>query len=82
MAQHHYYLQYHLYVAALHRYLRLRLQDYDYDKNFGGVFYLFIRGMTPRPGARYGVFADRPSRVLVEEISALFEEGSMMGVDP
>ncbi len=82
MAQHHYYLQYHLYVAALHRYLRYRIHDYDYDKHFGGVFYLFIRGMTPRTGTRYGVFADRPSRKLVEKVSALFEEGSMMGVDP
>ncbi len=82
MAQNHYYLQYHLYVAALHRYLRYRIPDYDYEKHFGGVFYLFIRGMTPRTGARLGVFADRPSNRLVEEISALFEEGSIMGVDP
>ena len=82
MAQHHYYLQYHLYVAALHRYLRYRIRDYDYDKHFGGVFYLFIRGMTARTGTRHGVFADRPSKKLVEEISALFQEGSMMGVDP
>ncbi|MCD4675961.1 MAG: exodeoxyribonuclease V subunit beta, partial [Desulfobacula sp.] len=47
MSDHHYFLQYHLYLVALHRYLGLRLKDYDYDRHFGGIFYLFIRGMHP-----------------------------------
>jgi exodeoxyribonuclease V beta subunit len=68
MAEHHYLLQYHLYTVALHRLLRARLAGYRYDEHFGGVYYLFVRGMAPSHGAGRGVFFDRPS---VELISAL-----------
>jgi exodeoxyribonuclease V beta subunit len=70
MAGHHYFLQYHLYVVALHRYLSLRLADYDYDRHFGGVYYLFLRGMSERHAFRRGVFYDRPPRLLIEALSA------------
>jgi exodeoxyribonuclease V beta subunit len=70
MEQHHYFLQYHLYVVALHRYLELRLAGYDYERHFGGVFYLFLRGMAPSHPTGSGVFRDRPSRRLVEQLSA------------
>ncbi len=65
MNDHHYFLQYHLYTVALHRHLSLRLRDYDYDTHFGGVFYLFLRGMSPNHPQRTGVFFDRPTRELV-----------------
>lgn len=72
MVSHHYPLQYHLYTLALHRYLEARLPGYDYDRSFGGVRYLFLRGMSPEdPGG--GVFADRPSRAMVEALSALVD---------
>jgi exodeoxyribonuclease V beta subunit len=32
----HYVLQYHLYLTALHRFLKLRIRDYDYDTHIGG----------------------------------------------
>ena len=67
----HYYLQYHLYVLALHRYLAWRLPDYDYDRHFGGVLYLFVRGMTPDGEPGRGVFLDRPPRARVEALAAL-----------
>lgn len=67
MAESSYYLQYLIYTLALHRYLQLRLPGYDYSRHFGGVFYLFLRGMDPaRPGS--GVFADRPSVALIEAL--------------
>ena len=70
MAAKSYSLQYHLYTVALHQYLALRLPDYDYEKHFGGVFYLFLRGIDPaRP--EFGVFRDRPAVELVEKLSAL-----------
>ena len=40
-----YYLQYHLYTVALHRFLAQRQPGYRYDKHFGGVLYLFLKGM-------------------------------------
>lgn len=60
MISHDYPLQYLIYSLALHRYLALRLPDYDPELHFGGVYYLFIRGMHPEWG-QAGVFADRPS---------------------
>ncbi|MGD0950521.1 MAG: exodeoxyribonuclease V subunit beta [Candidatus Binatia bacterium] len=69
MVEHHYFLQYHLYVVALHRYLTRRLPGYDYDRHFGGVYYLFLRGMAPEHYGGNGVFFDRPSRQLIENLS-------------
>jgi ATP-dependent exoDNAse (exonuclease V) beta subunit (contains helicase and exonuclease domains) len=73
MAEHHYFLQYHLYTVALHRFLRYRLTDYDYERDFGQVYYLFLRGMSPLSQPGVGVFRARPSRALIEELSALFK---------
>ena len=58
MMGHHYILQYHLYVVALHRYLQSRKANYDYEKDFGGVFYLFVRGMSK--GSTNGIYFDLP----------------------
>jgi exodeoxyribonuclease V beta subunit len=63
-----YWLQYLIYTVVLHRLLRCRLPGYDYDAYVGGVFYLFLRGMTPELGAAAGVFHDRPSRALVDAL--------------
>jgi exodeoxyribonuclease V beta subunit len=71
MARHGYHLQYLLYLTALHRLLRIRLPDYDYDRHIGGALYLFLRGMRPdAPGS--GVYRDRPSRACIETIDACF----------
>jgi exodeoxyribonuclease V beta subunit len=69
MREHHYVLQYHLYVVALHRYLASRLPRYDYDRHFGGVYYAFIRAI--RAGERSGWYVDRPPRALVEALDGL-----------
>jgi hypothetical protein len=75
MRAHHYPLQYHLYTLALDRYLALRVQSYDYERHFGGVIYVFLRGVDPaRPG--FGVFRDRPAPELMRELrGVLLEEG-------
>lgn len=71
MAEHRYDLQYQLYSLALHRLLSLRLPGYDFDRHFGGVFYLFLRGMPEG-----GIFHTRPSRELVLGLDRLFREGT------
>jgi exodeoxyribonuclease V beta subunit len=65
MGREAYDLQYLIYTVALHRYLGQRVVGYDYATHFGGVFYLFVRGMSPARGADCGVFRDRPSPSLV-----------------
>jgi exodeoxyribonuclease V beta subunit len=75
MNEHHYYLQYLLYCLALHRYLRQRLPGYAYETHFGGVFYLFLRGMAPAHALGTGVFFDRPDLALIDALdSAMHEE--------
>jgi exodeoxyribonuclease V beta subunit len=64
-----YALQYHLYAVALHEYLKSRVKDYDYDRHFGGAFYVFLRGVEPAKGPDYGIFRDRPARGLIEALS-------------
>ncbi|NOX25405.1 MAG: exodeoxyribonuclease V subunit beta [Deltaproteobacteria bacterium] len=50
-------LQYSIYTEALHRYLGQRLPAYDPNLHFGGVYYLFLRGLRPAAGRRYGVYS-------------------------
>ena len=70
MIQQRYDLQYLLYSLALHRYLKTRLANYDYQRDFGGVAYLFLRGMNGHFNS--GVFFDKPAVELIEEMDKLF----------
>ncbi len=71
MVEHRYDLQYQLYTLALHRYLRHRLAEYDYQRHFGGVIYLFLRGVDARfPGN--GIFTCLPQEKLISELDRLF----------
>lgn len=69
--KHHYDLQYQLYTLALHRFLQHRIISYDYEKNFGGIYYLFIRGMD---GISYknGIYFCRPSWEFIKKLDNLF----------
>jgi exodeoxyribonuclease V beta subunit len=42
----YYDLQYLIYCLALHRYLQSNIEDYDASIHFGGIYYLYLRGMT------------------------------------
>jgi exodeoxyribonuclease V beta subunit len=68
MTEHFYILQSRLYTVALHQYLTLRLPDYQYENHFGGIYYLFIRGMDPAYGPAYGVYEDRPAASLIDTL--------------
>lgn len=71
MQAHRYDLQYQLYSLALHRYLRHRLADYDYQQHFGGVFYLFLRGVDGS-ASENGIYRTRPDVDFIESLDALF----------
>ena len=71
MAEHHYILQYHLYTVALHRYLKWRIPSYNYERDVGGVYYLFLRGMSPTSGPERGVYFDQPSSTLIHALDSL-----------
>ena len=72
LASEHYYLQYLIYLVALRRFLRVRLQTNDAQSiPIGGAYYLFLRGM---PEA--GVYFTRPSDALLDALDRLFEKRS------
>ena len=72
MIEHRYDLQYQLYSLALHRLLKTRVPDYDYDRHFGGAIYLFLRGIRSDNPERHGVYDCRLDRALIENLDRLF----------
>lgn len=73
MAHSEYDLQALIYTLALHRWLRFRLGDgYDYARDFGGIRYLFCRGLDAGSAASPGIHAQRFAPELVHELDALF----------
>ncbi len=72
-------LQYLLYTVALNRYLSLRVRDYDYEARFGGVLYVFLRGVNPENGGETGIFRDIPPAAMVQELTELLVEADAKG---
>ncbi len=68
MEDHHYDLQYLIYSLALHRYLQHQLPDYQPEQHFGGIYYLYLRGMTPTTQESTGVYF---RKILSSELQAL-----------
>ena len=69
MAGQYYFLQYYIYTVALNKYLKLRQPDYRYERDFGGVFYVFLRGIDPQKGHEFGVYRDTPPAEFIAELS-------------
>ena len=66
-------LQALLYTLALHRWLSFRLGDaYDYARDFGGVRYLFCRGLDTARSDSPGIHAQCFAPELVHALDALF----------
>lgn len=69
MKDHNYILQYHIYLLALHLHLTNILgSEYSYEKHFGGVYYLFLRGLDPE--SQSGVYFDRPSLEIIHKMES------------
>lgn len=67
---HHYLLQAYFYAVGLHRYLKTRIPNYDYETHFGGAAVVFLRGIDGKTSN--GFYAQRPPLTLIEAIDALF----------
>lgn len=77
IAAHYYDLQFLIYTVALHRYLGRRIEGYDYRCHFGGVCYLFLRGM--RAAGTTGVYAHKPELDRVLALDRLFADAAAVG---
>jgi exodeoxyribonuclease V beta subunit len=69
-----YHLQYLLYTVALDRFLSLRVPGYRYSTHFGGVIYVFLRGVSAEQGEPYGFYRDLPPEALIRELGGLLIE--------
>ena len=67
--EHRYDFQYQLYTLALHRLLKSRLANYDYEQHIGGVFYTFLRGMQGE--ADTGCYFTKPKYELIDKLDKL-----------
>ncbi len=82
MASNHYPLQAHLYLVALHRYLRWRLPGYTPEQHLGGYAYVFLRGVpgplppgtAPEAGVP-GVLVEQPPLPRLLALDRLLQEG-------
>lgn len=64
--------QYNFYTLALHKYLAKYLENYSFEKNFGGVFYIFLRGIMESEDK--GVFFIPGKKLELEEIKKFIKE--------
>ncbi|MCD9085158.1 exodeoxyribonuclease V subunit beta [Stenotrophomonas sp. SY1] len=69
-------LQALIYTVALHRWLRFRLgAGYDYARDFGGIRYLFCRGLDAERTPSPGLYAHHFAPELVHAVDELFAGG-------
>ena len=73
MSKSSYVLQYLIYVVALDEYLQTRVKNYSYENNFGGVYYVFLRGISSNAAENNGVYFDRPDLALVKKLKETFQ---------
>ncbi len=64
-----YWLQAGLYLVALHRYLRVKLQNYNIAEHLGGASYLYLRGMNGQ--AQQGYFYWKPNDEFILRLDAI-----------
>ena len=69
MNESNYHLQYLIYTVAVKKYLESRLSSFDYEKQFGGVIYMYVRGV--RADMNNGVFVTRPSLQQIQDLEVL-----------
>ena len=66
MYQHHYPLQAHIYLLALHRFLNWRLPKYSPQKHLGGYIYVFLRGLPDKKDLEEKNYPQKTPGLIVE----------------
>lgn len=74
IAKERYHLQFSLYTVALDAHLSRCLgKDWNYERDFGGVYYLYLRGFGTHPDGTHGAFFHRPSAGFVTKLRSIFQ---------
>jgi exodeoxyribonuclease V beta subunit len=72
MSESNYHLQYLIYTVAVKKYLESRLPSFDYESQFGGVIYMYVRGV--RSNSDTGIFITRPSLQQIKALGVMLSE--------
>jgi len=56
--------------VALVKYLSLKIDDFSYADHFGGIAYIFTRGVNGEVGQ--GIYTALPDKTLIESMSGEF----------
>ncbi|QCI20582.1 exodeoxyribonuclease V subunit beta [Buchnera aphidicola (Brachycaudus cardui)] len=62
-------IQYQIYTVAIHKYLEKKIKNYNYQKDFGGVFYIFLRAVNNQEN--HGIFYTMPNYSLIKKLVTL-----------
>jgi exodeoxyribonuclease V beta subunit len=75
MRPHGYHLQYYIYSVALKRWLEQTQKNFDFKKQFGGVYYIFIRGVECDPNNFAGIYFSEGKGLAdsIEKLDELFK---------
>lgn len=68
MAGSNYHLQYMIYTVAAVRWLKSRLPSFNYEKHFGGVIYVFLRGV--REDGDTGIYFTKPEKEVIDNLDS------------
>ena len=69
MGDSNYHLQYIIYTMAARMYLSNRIPNFEYESQFGGVVYLFLRGV--RKNLSTGIYTNKPTLETLDSIESL-----------
>lgn len=69
-----YYLQYLIYTVALVRHLKTVKEDFIYERDFGGVYYIFVRGINE--SNNNGIHFDKPKESLIKQLDKIIGDDS------
>ncbi len=67
MLEHNYHLQYLIYTAAVVQLLSKRLEDFSYERDFGGVYYIFLRGIESGDSMN-GIYFRKPKEQIIQSL--------------
>ena len=74
IAKERYHLQFSLYTVALDAHLSRCLgKGWNYERDFGGVYYLYLRGFGTHPEGKHGAFFHRPSADFVTKLRSILQ---------
>jgi exodeoxyribonuclease V beta subunit len=69
MQESNYHLQYLIYTVATKLYFQNCMPNFNYDKHFGGIIYVYVRGCRKEGNA--GIYFNKPEKKMIEELEGL-----------